>query len=164
MNRPADDGADVISSMIELEADMMWRYLVDRDALSASATLVLNRLNREGPMRLTALAAAEGASQSGMTQLVQRMERQGLLERWSDPEDGRVSMVTVGDAGRRIWSTRAEVRRQRVAGLLQTVSDDDRVALWLAAQVVVRVLGRMRDTASARERAGLDIARGEPSS
>jgi DNA-binding MarR family transcriptional regulator len=158
MNRPVDDGADVIAAMIELEADMMWRYLVDRDALSASATLVLNRLNREGPMRLTALAAAEGASQSGMTQLVQRMERQGLLERWSDPDDGRVSMVMVGEAGRQIWAARADVRRQRIAGLLDTVSPDDRIALWLAAQVVVRVLGEMRETASARELAGIDIA------
>lgn len=152
-----DEGVDVIAAMIELEADMMWRYLVERDALSASATLVLNRLNREGPMRLTALAAAEGASQSGMTQLVQRMERQGLLERWSDPDDGRVSMVMVGEAGRQIWSARAEVRRQRIAGLLDTVSKEDRVALWLAAQVAVRVLGEMRETASARERAGVDI-------
>ena len=84
----------------------MWRYLVDRDDLSASAALVLNRLNREGPMRLTALAEAEGASQSGMTQLVQRMERQGLLERWSDPEDGRASLVMLGEAGRRFWDAR----------------------------------------------------------
>jgi DNA-binding MarR family transcriptional regulator len=36
-------------------------------------------------MRLTALAAAEDTSQPAMTQLVQRMERQGLLQRLSDP-------------------------------------------------------------------------------
>jgi DNA-binding MarR family transcriptional regulator len=99
------------------------KYLADRDELSASATLVLNRLNREGPMRLTALAEAEGASQSGMTQLVQRMERQGLLERWSDPDDGRAS-------------------------------------LWLAAQVVVRVLGQMRESAGRRGRAGAEVFTG----
>ncbi len=56
----------------------MWRHLAVRDDLGASAALVLNRLDREGPMRVTALAEAEGSSQSGMTQLVQRMERQGL--------------------------------------------------------------------------------------
>ena len=89
----------------------MWRYLVDRDELSASAALVLNRINREGPMRLTALADAEGASQSGMTQLVQRMERQGLLERWSDPDDGRASLVRLGEAGRQFWDARFDVLR-----------------------------------------------------
>ena len=100
-------------------------------------------------MRLTALAEAEGASQSGMTQLVQRMERQGLLERWSDPDDGRASLVMLGEEGRKTWRLRADVRRQRIADLLPAVSEDDQVALWLAARVVVRVLGQLREAADA---------------
>jgi DNA-binding MarR family transcriptional regulator len=78
------NSARAIAEMMDLGTDLTWRYLSDRDGLSASATLVLNRMYREDPLRLTALAAAEGASQSGMTQLVQRMERQGLVERWSE--------------------------------------------------------------------------------
>ncbi|MCV7358131.1 MarR family transcriptional regulator [Mycolicibacterium fluoranthenivorans] len=136
--------------MIETSTDLMWRYLVDRDDLSASATLVLNRLDREGPMRLTALAEAEGSSQSGMTQLVQRMERQGLVERWSDPEDGRVSLVMVGAAGRELWAGRKEVRLERIADLLDGLSEDDRAALWLAARVAARLLGEMRELADIR--------------
>jgi len=143
---PVADRVDAIAEMIELGADVMWRRLADRDELSASATLVLNRVNREGPMRLTALAAAEGASQSGMTQLVQRMERQGLLERWTDPDDGRASLVMLGEEGRRMWDARAEIRRRRIAEMLPSISQDDQVALWLAARVVVRVLGQMRET------------------
>ena len=145
-------GADVIAAMVELGADTMWRHLTDRGQLSASATLVLNRLNREGPMRLTALAEAEGASQSGMTQLVQRMERQGLLERCSDPGDGRASVVVIGDAGKQLWDARAGARRARIVTLMGSVSPDDQVALWLAAQVVVRVLGQMSKNADLRAR------------
>jgi DNA-binding MarR family transcriptional regulator len=154
---PADVGsADTVAEMITLGTDLMFRYLVDRDDLSASAALVLNRINREGPMRLTALAKAEGASQSGMTQLVQRMERQGLLERWSDPDDGRASLVMLGEAGRKFWAARGDVLRQRVATLLGGVSQDDQVALWLAAQVVVRVLGDMRVIAGSQAPVGAD--------
>ena len=155
MERAVVDCVDAIAKMIELETDLMWRYLIDRDDLSASAALVLNRLYREGPMRLTTLASAEGASQSGMTQLVQRMERQGLLERWSDPDDGRASLVALGEAGRQNFEARADIRRQRIAKLLSAVSRDDQVALWLAAQVVVRVLGQMRETADLR--VGTDV-------
>ncbi|WP_235683245.1 MarR family winged helix-turn-helix transcriptional regulator [Mycolicibacterium fluoranthenivorans] len=144
------DDAAAVSAMIETSTDLMWRYLVDRDSLSASATLVLNRLDREGPMRLTALAEAEGSSQSGMTQLVQRMERQGLVERWSDPEDGRVSLVMVGAAGRELWAGRKEVRLERIADLLDGLSEDDRAALWLAARVASRLLGEMRELADIR--------------
>jgi DNA-binding MarR family transcriptional regulator len=157
MEQPVVDGVDAISEMIALGTDLMWRYLIDRDELSASAALVLNRLHREGPMRLTALASAEGSSQSGMTQLVQRMERQGLLERWSDPDDGRASLVMLGEAGRQNWNARADVRRQRIAELLPAVSRDDQVALWLAAQVVVRVLGQMREAAGLQTQVGVDV-------
>jgi DNA-binding MarR family transcriptional regulator len=158
MEREVVDGTDAIAEMITLGTDVMWRYLVDRHGISASAALVLNRINREGPMRLTALADAEGASQSGMTQLVQRMERQGLLERWSDPDDGRASLVALGQAGRQFWDARVDRLRQRVATLLTTVSEDDQVALWLAARVVLRVLGQMRDTAGSRARLEADVA------
>jgi DNA-binding MarR family transcriptional regulator len=79
------------------------------------------------------------------------MERQGLLERWSDPEDGRASLVMLGEAGEQNWEARAAVRRQRIAALLPSVSHDDQVALWLAAQVIVRVLGQMREAAGSRE-------------
>jgi DNA-binding MarR family transcriptional regulator len=85
------------------------------------------------------------------------MERQGLLERWSDPDDGRASLVMLGEAGRQIWDARADVRRQRVAELLPAVSQDDQVALWLAAQVAVRVLGQMREIAGSQARVGADI-------
>ncbi|WP_445170290.1 MarR family winged helix-turn-helix transcriptional regulator [Mycolicibacterium sp. Dal123E01] len=142
------DGVESVSEMLALSTDTMWRYLIDRDDLSASAALVLNRLSREGPMRVTALAAAEGSSQSGMTQLIQRMERQGLLERMDDPDDGRASRVTLGEAGRRNWEARAEIRKQRITEWLPKVSEDDQVALWLAAKVVVRVLSQMREAAN----------------
>src|SRR3954469_20701020 len=134
MERAADGGAEAVARMIEMCAEMMSHHLTERASLSAGATLVMNRVKREGPMRLTALAAAEGASQSGMTQLVQRLERQGLLERWSDPDDGRASRVMLGEAGKRNWQARAEVRKQRIAEWMPMVSEDDQVALWLAAK------------------------------
>jgi hypothetical protein len=52
-----------------------------------------------------------------------------------------------------MWDGRAEVRRKRIAELLSEVSPDDQVALWLAAQVVVRVVGQMRETAGLQARA-----------
>lgn len=140
-------GSDAVAQMVELCTDMMLRYLSDRAELSPSATMVMNRVNREGPLRLTSLADAEGASQSGMTQLVQRMERQGLLERWSDPDDGRASLVKLAETGRQFWEARSVSRQERVAELLRAVSEDDQTALWLAARVVTQVLGRVRDAA-----------------
>lgn len=141
---------EAVSAMLVASADLMWRHLADRKGLSASATLVLVRLNREGPMRVTALAEAEGASQSGMTQLVQRLEQQGLLERCSDPDDGRACLVKVSEGGRDLWEERAVLRKQRIAELLAGLSDDDQTALWLAAQVAGRLVDQMREIADTR--------------
>lgn len=146
-SQPATGSVEAVSELLVSSADLMWRHLADRKGLSASATLVLVRLNREGPMRVTALAEAEGASQSGMTQLVQRLENQGLVERCSDPDDGRACLVKVGEGGRRLWDERAVVRKQRIADLLASLPEDDQTALWLAAKVAARLVDQMREIA-----------------
>ncbi len=141
---PVVDTAKTVGDMIDTGTDLTWRYLLpNRKDLSASATLVLNRVNREGPMRLTALAAAEDISQPAMTQLVQRMERQGLLERLSDPEDGRAALVAISEAGRELWDRRTEGRRERLANLLAELSAEDARALLLAAHVAIPILRQL---------------------
>lgn len=48
------ESAGAIAEMINLGTNLTCLYLSDRDGLSASATLVLNRVYREDPLRLTA--------------------------------------------------------------------------------------------------------------
>lgn len=152
--------AKAVAEMIDTGTDLTWRYLLsNRKELSASATLVLNRVNREGPMRLTALAAAEDTSQPAMTQLVQRMERQGLLERLSDPEDGRAALVAISDAGRELWDLRTDRRRERLAALLTGLSTEDALTLWLAAQVAMPILRQLLDIAASEAPHPADAAK-----
>ncbi|OBG94833.1 MarR family transcriptional regulator [Mycobacterium sp. E3298] len=158
--QPVADMAKAVAEMIDTGTDLTWRYLLsNRKELSASATLVLNRVNREGPMRLTALAAAEDTSQPAMTQLVQRMERQGLLERLSDPEDGRAALVAISDAGRELWDLRTDRRRERLAALLTGLSTEDALTLWLAAQVAMPILRQLLDIAASEAPQPADAAK-----
>src|ERR1700733_13693908 len=71
----------------------MWRRLAVPGELSSTAVFTLARLSRDGPCRLTELAAHEKGSQPALTQLVSRLESQGLAERCSDPGDARVVNV-----------------------------------------------------------------------
>src|ERR1035438_8795509 len=73
----------------------MWRRLAVPGELSSTAAFTLARLSRDGPCRLTELAAHEKVSQPAMTQLVSRLEGQGLAERCSEPGDARVVKVAV---------------------------------------------------------------------
>ena len=135
----------------------MVRHIADRAGLTATAHQTLGRLDREGSARLTALAAAESLSQPAMTQLIQRLERQGLVSRVNDPEDGRVALVFVTDAGRALLGRQERDRRQRVAQLLATLSPEDEASLSLATHVALPIIARLIRTAASA--AGTDSGR-----
>lgn len=143
-----DDVADALDEM----AGLVFRHLTERDGLSITALSCLSRLLREGPLRLTALAASEAVSQPSMSQLVQRLERQGLVSRVSDPEDGRASLVALTPPGRALLADRRDTRHRRVADLLTTLPGEDVAALRLAMNVALPVVRRLaeaaRDTSS----------------
>jgi DNA-binding MarR family transcriptional regulator len=119
------------------------RSLTDRRGMSFTTASTLGRLEREGPVRLTVLAAAEGVTQPSMTQLVQRLESQGLATRFSDPDDGRVTLVAVTDAGREVLAERRQARDARLVRLLATLSEDERRALGSAVETALPLVRRM---------------------
>jgi DNA-binding MarR family transcriptional regulator len=66
------------------------RALSQPSGLSMTAVATLATLEREGAQRLTGLAALAGVTQPAMTQLISRLEDDGLVRREADPADGRV--------------------------------------------------------------------------
>ncbi len=123
--------------------DLTIRFLSDRADLSASAAFTMNRVCREGQIRLTSLAAREGVSQPSMTQLVQRLERAGLLTRLADADDGRACLIAITAAGRALLDDRKRMRRERLAALMATLTDEEQSALWLSAGVALPLIGRL---------------------
>lgn len=138
-----------IGTCLDEAMDLTARYLSDRADLSASAAYVLHRVLRDGPTRLTTLAAKEGVGQPSMTQLIQRLERQDLVTRLADPEDGRAALVAITDTGRALIARRTELRRHRLDRLLEELPAEERHALWLACQVATPILQRLALVAAA---------------
>lgn len=115
------------------------RRLVPRDGLSLTAASTLRRLARSGPQRLCDLHAPEGVSQPGMTQLVTRLERDGLAQRGSDPADGRVVVVSITEAGREAIERRRTGNAVALAERLDMLSADDRAAILAALPAMERL-------------------------
>jgi DNA-binding MarR family transcriptional regulator len=95
-----------------------------------------------GRLRMGELADRLLLSRSGITRLVDRLERQGLVERERCIDDGRGFFARLTDAGRRKL---AEARPQHLAGVrehflsrLEPAQLDQLAAAWR------RVLGRAR--------------------
>ena len=132
-----------IAEALEQASILTTRHLADQAPLSLTAARALGRLNEEGPIRLTTLAAAEGISQPSMTQLIQRLERQGLATRINDPEDGRAALVNITNAGRALLDARRRDRRDRLAELLMALPPEDEATLTLAMQVALPIIRRL---------------------
>jgi len=145
-DRSASDG---VGGLLDQAVDLTARFLTDRTDMSASALFVVHRLCREGPLRLTTLAAKEGISQPSMTQLITRLERQGFVARIADPEDGRVTLVGITQLGEDAVAVRRRSRRERLTELLETLTPEERNALHLSSRVALPILGRLAANADA---------------
>jgi len=146
--QPADeDAGDCIGELLDQAMDLTARFLSDRADLSASAAFAMNRVCREGPIRLTTLAAKEGVSQPSMTQLIQRLERLGLVTRLADPDDGRATLIGITAHGQMLLDDRRRIRRERLTSLLERLTAEEKSALWLSARVALPVLHRLVENA-----------------
>lgn len=140
----AETRAAVAAGLDEL-AHLAVRHAATPREISFTAASTLSRLEREGTRRLTSLAVDEGVAQPSMTQLIQRLEQQGLVERNRDADDRRVVRVTITQAGRDLLAARRRTRADEMAKLLSTLEPEEEVALSaavLAALPVVRRLSR----------------------
>jgi DNA-binding MarR family transcriptional regulator len=134
------------------------------DRLHSAAVHLLRRLRRQdetmgltparasalsimvfgGPVTIGALARAEQVSPPTVTRLVVGMERDGLLRREHDAEDGRVVWLHPTPKGARILH---EGRRRRVAALaedLETLTAPERETIAAAAGILERMLANGR--------------------
>lgn len=99
-------------------------------SLTSAATLAT--LDRTGPRRITDLAAVEGVTQPAMTALVRVMEESGLVERWGDASDKRVTLVRLTKAGASYVRTRRQAGVDAFERLIGELTGDEVEALVAA--------------------------------
>src|SRR5271163_1780566 len=143
------DLRDGIAKALQLGAVLVTRRLASSSSgLSLSARAVLAAVADDGPIRLTGLATAGGITQPAMTQLVGRLERDGLVVRLIDPDDGRGTLVDITDAGRALLAQLRQTQRDNLAELLEALSPDDEATLSLAMRVAVPLLDKLGNVAA----------------
>ncbi len=102
---------------------------------SRTETEVLSIL-RQAPRRITELTELEGIAQPTMTLLVKRLEDRGWVRRQGLPDDGRVVMVSLTEAGS---AAQQRLRTQFLQAMrtdLQELSDPQLQALSAATETL----------------------------
>lgn len=95
--------------------------------IGLSEYLVLERLklSEHGKLRRTDLAEQVGLTPSGITRLINPMEKIGLVEKEANPRDARVSFVSLTGAGRQIHSDASATFEQASQALFAALSESE---------------------------------------
>lgn len=108
--------------------------------LTPSQRSVLATLYRSGAVTLSRLAELEGVSRPAVSRASARLEERGLIERRTNPDDGRSSLVALAPEGE---ETLAKGRQERTAYLavrLERLDRNERQLLMEALPVLDRLV------------------------
>ncbi|BDI34214.1 MarR family transcriptional regulator [Capsulimonas corticalis] len=96
-----------------------------------------------GPSGMTALAEELEISVSAATQLADRLERAGLIQRISDPIDRRIRHISLTEHGVEVMETRRRRRVSRVREALAQLDLPDRAAALSALTTLLDATRRL---------------------
>ena len=118
-----------------------------RAQLAGASRAVLHHLAGAGPLTIGELAEHLERAQSVASEIVDHLERDGLLERIRDPRDRRRTLVWLTDDGQtRLAEDRDVLSRELVAAAMTQMTDAERAALLTGMRAL------LRDTPTGRSR------------
>jgi DNA-binding MarR family transcriptional regulator len=107
------------------------------------ATLAL--IERHGPARISDLAEVARVDTSVVSRIAKSLEQAGLVERHSDPADGRAHRLEISAAGRDVLESGRREMADHMADRLSGWTDDELEELNAALLRLLRDLGRTPD-------------------
>lgn len=113
--------------------------------LTPTRRTVLFTVTREGPLRLSELASAEGLNPTMLSRVISDLVDAGLLERVSDERDRRSAWVKVTPAGRRLAEGMRRERTDALNVALEALSDEERRRIGLAIEALEGLAEQLKD-------------------
>jgi DNA-binding MarR family transcriptional regulator len=147
-----------IAAVLQKAAVLLVRHLNYGQGQSLTSSTVLALLDDEGPVRISALTAASGVSQPAMTELVARLQREGLVTRLSDPQDARATLVDITARGRARRVKLQKSVHDRLVALLDMLPAESRATLSLAMRVAAPLIDQLTQLASKHPDSSVDRA------
>lgn len=140
---PADTGSEAeLASRLRLVVTRLSRRLRSQlpGDLTPSQLATLSSADRLGPITLGELSSVERVKPPTMTKIVACLEEQGLVSRTVDQSDRRVARVEATAGGLAFLDDSRQQKDAYLAQRLRSLSDDDRVVLEQAAEVLEWIL------------------------
>jgi len=106
------------------------------DGIERAAYVILFHLIHEGPQRTSKLAESLHAEISTISRQSSALVQHGLVERQSDPEDGRACLLAPTSEGLRVFEENRKLRNKWLAHVLADWPEEDR-------QILMKLLARL---------------------
>jgi DNA-binding MarR family transcriptional regulator len=130
------------ASELRIVLGQLVRRLRTDNALPTSHIAVLSRLDRAGAQTTSGLAAAERMRPQSMAQTLADLRSEGLVDRRSDPSDGRQILVDLTPSGRELLILE---RRRREDWLSQAITNELTPAEQKIVVAAVALLRRLAE-------------------
>jgi DNA-binding MarR family transcriptional regulator len=132
-----------VAAALQLSVGLLRRQLRQAPVegeLTLPETAALARLERGGPTTASALAKLEQISPQSMGATLSALEVRGLVERKSDPEDGRRVVLSITGVGLEALRVRRSARAEQLArGLSAGFTRSELKQLMTAAPLIERL-------------------------
>jgi DNA-binding MarR family transcriptional regulator len=110
---------------------------------------ILKCLERRGPHHLTEISATLNVKKNTLSELLDRMVRDDLVDRAFAPDDRRMTILGITPAGRAAIREFEKSLMANIVDFLETLKEDDRRDLVRAIESMIRILAR-RDRKSSK--------------
>ena len=108
---------------------------------------VIDQLERQGVrVRVSDIGDTLDIPRPGVTRTVKEMEAGGYLQKAASEEDGRITYLTITDAGKKLSETYNAQFFAQLAPLLADLSDDDAACTIRTIEKLYRVMSERRIT------------------
>lgn len=135
------DPIESIESELALIARVIqWLHRPGYEAMTRSSYLIARTLEQLDEASINTLAQTLGIDASTMTRQVAMMDKAGFIRRSSDPNDGRVQLISLSPLGRREMRKLRSVRYDKLREFTADWDDGERV-------IFAELLGRLTKAA-----------------
>jgi DNA-binding MarR family transcriptional regulator len=116
------------------------RAAVASHDLSLSQTMVMARIDTEGPTTASDLARAEGIKPQSMGTILSELEKLGLIVREPHPTDGRQKVVNLTAKGLAVRKAASNEKRTWLSQAIAQLNKDEQKTLFAAGEIMKRIV------------------------
>lgn len=142
----ASPGDDLNAALLRIAVNRVSRRLRPTAAAGTLTTTevdILVAAERQGPIRLSDLAAFAGLNPTMLSRLIPKLEQAGLVRRIRDEVDKRVCRVTATPKGSRLLDRIRSERNDALSARLRELDASDRATLALALPILEDLAERL---------------------